>query len=124
MKKAFLIVFLSVMLVTGMSLNLQAQQAKKDNPCTQDIKKFCKDVKPGGGRIVQCLKQHESELSQQCKDYQTGLKEKAAAGARDCKADTAKFCKDVKPGGGRIVQCLKQHESELSEACRKHLTKK
>ena len=40
-------------------------------------------------------------------------------GAREaCKPDADKFCSDVKPGGGRIIACMKQHEDELSPACR------
>lgn len=35
-----------------------------------------------------------------------------------CHADIKKFCADVPPGGGGIQKCLKQHEAELSEACR------
>jgi len=35
-----------------------------------------------------------------------------------CKADSEKFCKDVKRGQGRIVRCMKAHENELSPACR------
>ena len=41
--------------------------------------------------------------------------EKARGGA--CGADMAKFCKDVKPGGGRIADCLKEHEKDLSKDC-------
>jgi len=37
-------------------------------PCVEDIAKFCKDVQPGGGRIVRCLKEHESELSPECNE--------------------------------------------------------
>ena len=28
---------------------------------------------------------------------------------KSCKRDVPKFCKDVNPGGGKIVECLKQH---------------
>jgi len=38
--------------------------------------------------------------------------------AQACKADHAKFCKSVQPGGGRIVECLKSHEAELAPACK------
>ena len=34
-----------------------------------------------------------------------------------CKADVEKFCKDVKRGGGKLNACMKEHESELSQAC-------
>jgi hypothetical protein len=33
----------------------------------KDKERLCKDVKPGEGRIAACLKQHESELSPECK---------------------------------------------------------
>ena len=34
--------------------------------CHQDVKKFCGDVQPGEGLIIQCLKQHSQELSPAC----------------------------------------------------------
>jgi cysteine rich repeat protein len=40
------------------------------------------------------------------------------AGAREaCKPDMQKFCADVKPGGGRIIACLRDHKDQLSQAC-------
>jgi len=38
-----------------------------------------------------------------------------------CRADVAKLCKGIQPGGGRIAMCLKQHESELSPGCRDNI---
>jgi hypothetical protein len=35
-----------------------------------------------------------------------------------CEADIARLCKDVPMGSGRIQACLKEHETEVSEACR------
>lgn len=35
--------------------------------CTEDAQKFCANVTPGGGRIVQCLKDHKDSLSDKCK---------------------------------------------------------
>lgn len=93
-------------------------------PCKKDIAKFCKDVQKGGGRIADCLKQHENELTPACKD-KVAMKEKRLENAGElsqgCKADVAKLCKDVKPGGGRILECLKEHKSELSAQCKKDL---
>jgi hypothetical protein len=36
-----------------------------------------------------------------------------------CSSDAARLCSNVQAGGGRVVACLKQHQDELSDACRK-----
>ena len=35
-----------------------------------------------------------------------------------CADDTQKFCANVAPGGGRILQCLKDHRDGLSDKCK------
>ncbi|GGP25633.1 alpha/beta hydrolase fold domain-containing protein [Silvimonas amylolytica] len=35
-----------------------------------------------------------------------------------CSADYQSFCQDVKPGGGRVVACLRKHLAELTNSCR------
>jgi hypothetical protein len=35
--------------------------------CDQDVKKLCPDIRPGGGRILQCLRGQESNLSPTCR---------------------------------------------------------
>jgi hypothetical protein len=40
--------------------------ALAEQPCRPEAQKLCHGVQPGGGRIIACLKQHESELSPQC----------------------------------------------------------
>jgi Cysteine rich repeat len=35
-----------------------------------------------------------------------------------CRADVERLCKDVKPGEGRIRECLKTHAAELSDSCK------
>ncbi|MCD2174146.1 cysteine rich repeat-containing protein [Rhizobium sp. C4] len=34
-----------------------------------------------------------------------------------CSADIAKFCNEVQPGKGRIMMCLKAHQTEVSKTC-------
>lgn len=37
--------------------------------------------------------------------------------ARECKSEVELFCKGVRPGGKRIMSCLKGKVTELSPAC-------
>jgi hypothetical protein len=90
-----------------------------DGPCAEDVKKLCGGVQPGGGRIAQCLKQHETELSAACRDSSQAMKTRRQETMQACSNDVKTLCKGVQPGGGRIAQCLKQHETELSEPCKK-----
>lgn len=38
-----------------------------------------------------------------------------------CRADRETYCAGVEKGGGRIMQCMKQHAAELSPGCREAL---
>jgi len=100
--------------------------AEGENPCSGDISKFCKDVKHGA--VMDCLEEHENELSAACKAHEAKMGGKKAEMREEvrlmkivreaCKEDTAKFCKDVAPETGGIEKCLNEHKSELSGACR------
>jgi len=35
-----------------------------------------------------------------------------------CAEDVKKLCSDVEKGEGRVIKCLKEHEAQLSEACK------
>ena len=88
-------------------------------PCAEEIAKHCKEVKPGGGRILDCLNEHQKELSVSCKKKLEESKKKLMEAQQACTEDMGKFCKDVQPGRGRILKCLREHSQELSSACRK-----
>jgi len=90
--------------------------------CGDDVKKYCPGVQPGEGRVEQCLKQHESQLSQSCKQFRGAVKEKIEAAAQACEGDIKTHCAGVQPGGGRILNCLKQHEAALTPACKGQLS--
>ncbi|HEU0188170.1 MAG TPA: cysteine rich repeat-containing protein [Gallionellaceae bacterium] len=100
----------------AMAANVYAEETAK--PCADDAAKFCKGVEQGEGRIARCMKEHENELSPACKQNIAKAKERVKEAAEACKGDIEKVCKDVKPGGGRILRCLKQHEDTLSPACK------
>lgn len=40
-----------------------------------------------------------------------------------CKADIARLCNGVQPGGGRVMKCLKAHTKEMSVGCAQALQK-
>lgn len=91
---------------------------KRQGPCSDDVAKYCKDVQPGGGRMARCLKQHEQELSPACKQHVAEVKKRGQEFRAACEDDVLKLCGEVQRGGGRIYNCLKQHEQDLTPDCR------
>jgi hypothetical protein len=41
-----------------------------------------------------------------------------------CAADVRALCPGVRPGGGRILQCMREKRESVSEACREALAAK
>jgi Cysteine rich repeat len=89
--------------------------------CADDIAKFCKEIKPGGGRILNCLKAHGAELTVPCRAKISELQGIIQDCEQACAGDIAQFCKDVQPGGGRIIKCLRERDKELSSSCKEKL---
>jgi Na+-transporting NADH:ubiquinone oxidoreductase subunit NqrF len=85
--------------------------------CADDIDKYCKEIKPGGGRILNCLKAHETELSVSCQGKVNELQGIIKDFEEACSTDISQFCREVQPGGGRIIKCLREHDKELSPSC-------
>jgi hypothetical protein len=105
-------------------LATEAQAAgRRDRACVEDAKKLCSDVKPGGGRVYQCLDSHASELSPACSERLKTGKENLEAFVSACKPEAQKFCKSTQPGSGRILQCLRGHEKDLSPDCKAQFAK-
>ena len=53
---------------------------KLGRPCKKDVEKFCKDIKPGEGRVHDCLRKHHKVLSAECKGKMKKAKEKRKKG--------------------------------------------
>jgi peptide subunit release factor 1 (eRF1) len=92
--------------------------AEDDRPCVAEIKKFCADIEPGGGRLAACMQKHQAELSPACQARGQQVRERVQEAHEACQDDVAKYCKDIKPGEGRIVACLRTHEKDVSSACK------
>ena len=87
--------------------------------CQDDMEKLCPGTKPGAERHA-CMQQHKDEVSPACREFFAQAAKRRGGmqrGMRACRADAQKLCKDVKPGGARIADCLRDHQSELSPAC-------
>jgi hypothetical protein len=53
-----------------------------------------------------------------------GPSQQAVAEARAaCDTDIQKLCPGVPPGGGRILNCLKQHKDQVSDVCKQAVIK-
>jgi hypothetical protein len=91
--------------------------------CKADIETFCKGIKPGGGRLMACIKSNSDRISMECKDHIAMVREKTKEFVQACKADANKFCKEISRGKGRIASCLKSHEAELSDICKAEFQK-
>jgi hypothetical protein len=109
--------------ISGNLASAQPPPGRVNRSCMTDIDKFCKGIAPGNGRIAQCLKEHTSELSPDCKANRTELKKKVTEMRENCKIDVDKYCNDINPGAGRIIKCLKAHDSELNPDCKASITR-
>jgi len=116
-------VFVLVLVLLCVSAGGRTYAAEEELPCAEEIAKYCKEVKPGGGRILNCLNEHQKELSVSCKKKLEETKERLMKAQQACAGDMEKFCKDVQPGGGRILKCLRERSQELSSACRQEIEK-
>ncbi len=96
-----------------------AEQSAK--PCADDAAKLCQGVQPGQGNIARCLRQHSSELSPACQENIAQMQQNIRNFRQACKDDVKQLCDGVQRGGGRIIQCMKQHEAELSPACKEQM---
>jgi hypothetical protein len=89
--------------------------------CGADVERFCKDVPPAGGRRYKCLKEHEKDLSDGCRKHIADVQGRVRGMHEACWDDVSRFCSEVRPGRGRILACLKEHEDELSAPCKEAL---
>jgi hypothetical protein len=101
----------------------QLSYGQEAHPCKADREKLCPGIKPGDGKLGECLKQHEAELSSECaaerKERHEAWKEVRA----NCKEDAGKFCADIEKGQRGLKACLESHMSELGQTCADALKK-
>jgi Golgi apparatus protein 1 len=87
-------------------------------PCQDDATKFCANVPTGSGRVQECLKAHEKQLSPTCRKAVDSLRKNAQTFAAICVFDMQRFCSDTPPGGMRMLKCLETNHDDLSPNCK------
>lgn len=130
MRYVFIIIGM-VIVACGAAGNVSAQETLIEtvaNGCKAEISTYCKDVKPGEGRILACLYAYQDKLSGKCEyalyDAAARLERAVAAltyVAKECEADLAANCSGVKAGEGRLLQCLEKNEAKVSQRCKSAL---
>ncbi len=93
--------------------------------CGKEIDTYCKGVTPGEGRILACLYAYQDKLSSRCEyalyDAAAQLERAIAALtflANECRGDLKAYCSDVKPGEGRLIQCIDKNMEKVSARCK------
>jgi hypothetical protein len=93
--------------------------------CQQELTTYCKDVTPGEGRILACLYAFQDKLSPSCEYalYDTAAQlertiNTLAYVAGECRDDLQANCTGVKPGEGRLLDCLDKNQAKVSARCK------
>lgn len=94
-------------------ISLAAQPSgNQKNVCKADVKKYCGEVQPGDGKIIQCLISNESRLSQACKLHVGNWNNVRFA----CQQDQQKYCKGLT--NAKLQQCIRKNRKNFSAACK------
>jgi hypothetical protein len=123
-----LVVFCIVTLVGGLAFAQQSLIESVVKGCDKELTTFCKDVTPGEGRGLACLYAFSDKLSAQCEyalyDAAAQLERALTAltyVANECRTDLKNYCADIKPGEGRLLQCIDKNDSKVSKRCKEAL---
>jgi hypothetical protein len=95
----------------------------QEMPCTEEIRAYCADVQPGGGRILQCLKNNEAKLSPACMQRFNDLQEAVSGPMGACRDDWVAYCYHPRASTERqaMIQCLQANQMKVSAGCQKAL---
>jgi len=116
-KGGTMIRFIGVFAVLGLLVLSGVAAAEKwivetfSEGCKADLEKYCKDVKPGDGRLLACLYAHSDKISARC-EYAV-----YDAASQLERALTA----NIKPGEGRLLTCIEKNDAKVSGRCKQAL---
>ena len=124
----WMVVICMVLVFSGV---VSAQQALVDSVakgCDKELNMYCKDVTMGEGRGLACLYAYSDKLSGQCEyalyDAAMQLERVVNAlvyAASECRDDLKANCSGIKPGEGRLLQCIDKNDAKVSKRCKQAL---
>lgn len=92
--------------------------------CGKEIQTYCKAVTPGEGRVLACLYAYNDKLSSRCEFalYDASVQLERAVNAlsyvaHECRQDLNTHCSVVKPGEGRLFDCIEKNKAKISDRC-------
>jgi len=95
------------------------------NGCQKELETYCKDVTPGQGRVLACLYARNDKLSGKCEYalYDAAVQLERAVAAlsyvvNECRDDLKSLCSGVPAGEGRLLKCLEENDSKVSDRCK------
>lgn len=96
--------------------------------CQQELTTYCKDVTPGEGRLLACLYAFQDKLTPRC-EYalydSIGQLDRTLTNLSfvigECRDDLQSHCSEIKPGEGRLLDCLDKNEAKVSARCKSAL---
>lgn len=101
-----------------LSAPVAVAQERSVGVCVADIKAKCAGVKPGEGRIRDCVKTHAAEFSDPCKARLAQVAEISKA----CAADIKENCADKEKSRGSVRACIQKIIGNIkSDQCKEAL---
>ena len=126
MKKVFFVIVMFCILFVGEISSAQDGPVETvAKGCKTELESYCKDVTPGEGRILACLYARSDKLSAGCEfalyEASAQLEHFIATLtflANECEEDLVNYCLDIKPGEGRLLDCLEKNKDKVSSRCK------
>jgi len=105
--------------LVAVSLGMDASGGATTTPngCLRDAAKLCKGVKPGGGRVLECMARKHNQLSPRCKTAMAPIKPHIIAWRNACGTDIDQHCSTLPPTAV-MLNCLGAHWSTLRSTCK------
>ena len=121
-----LVVVFCVVFLSGIAVAQRKGPVEKVvEGCSKELETYCKNVAPGKGRLLSCLYSYEDKISTQCQlalcDALPPLEMALSVLsylAGECREDLKKYCSDVKPGQGRLIDCLDKKKDVITDRCK------